>query len=211
MLTLVDRKIEDYAVAKTEATSELLHELIKETYDKTDLPQMLTGPIEGRFLKMMVQVTGARRILEVGTFTGYSALNLAEGLPSDGELTTLELDPQVIAIAKRYFDRSEHGKKIKIIEGPALESIAKLTGTFDLAFIDADKENYLNYYEAILPRLKSGGVILIDNVLWSGRVLNPTDETDAAIVSLNERVCADDRVNKVLLPIRDGIFFVRKK
>lgn len=211
MLTLVDQKIEDYAIAKSEPTEALLKELIAETYEKTEIPQMLTGPIEGRFLKMMVQVSGAKRILEVGMFTGYSALSLAEGLPDGGELMTCEIDPEVIEIAKRYFARSPHGKKISVLPGPALDSIAKLKGPFDLAFIDADKENYLNYYEAILPLLKQGGVLLVDNVLWSGKVLNPKDESDHAIVKLNERVASDDRVNKVLLPVRDGIFFIRKK
>ena len=211
MLTLVDQKIEDYAIAKTEPTEALLKELIAETHEKTEFPQMLIGPIEGRFLKMMVQVTGAKRILEVGMFTGYSALSMAEGLPDDGELLTCELDPEVIEIAKRYFARSPHGQKIKVLEGAGLDSIAKLKGPFDLAFIDADKPNYLNYYEAILPLLKTNGVLLVDNVLWSGKVLNPKDESDHAIVKLNERVSSDDRVNKVLLPVRDGIFFIRKK
>lgn len=211
MLSLVDQKIEDYAIAKSEPTSQLLKELVEETYRRTSLPQMLTGPIEGRFLKLMVQVVNATRVLEIGMFTGYSALSLAEGLPKDGELFTCEIDPEVIAIAKNYFDRSEHGKKIIVCEGPATDSIKKLKGPFDLCFIDADKENYLNYYEAVLPLMRSGGVILVDNVLWSGRVLNPHDESDRAIVSLNERVSTDERVDRVLLPIRDGIFFIRKK
>ncbi len=211
MISLVDEKIEDYAIAKSEPTNSLLQELVDETYRRTSLPQMLTGPIEGRFLKMMVQAIGAKRVLEIGMFTGYSALSLAEGLPVDGELFTCEIDPDVIAIAKSYFARSEHGKKINVCEGPALESIAKLKGSFDLCFIDADKENYLNYYEAVLPLIRTGGVILVDNVLWGGRVLNPKDESDHAIVALNEKVSKDGRVDRVLLPIRDGIFFIRKK
>lgn len=210
MITLVDRKIEDYAIAKSEPTDELLRELVKETYDHVEMPQMLTGPIEGRFIKMMTQVIGAKRVLEIGMFTGYSALSMAEGLPADGELFTCELNPTVIEIAKRYFARSEHGKKIQVLEGPALESIAKLKGPFDLCFIDADKTNYLNYYEAVLPLMRQGGVILIDNVLWSGRVLNPTDDSDRAICALNDRIATDTRVDRVLLPIRDGVFFVRK-
>lgn len=211
MITLVDRKIEDYAIAKSEPTNALLHELVKETYEHVEMPQMLTGPMEGRFIKMMAQVVGAKRVLEIGMFTGYSALSMAEGLPSDGEIFTCEINPVVIAIAKRYFARSEHGGKIHILEGPALESIAKLKAPFDMCFIDADKPNYLNYYEAVLPLMRTGGVILIDNVLWSGRVLNPTDESDRAICALNDRIAIDDRVDRVLLPIRDGVFFVRKK
>lgn len=211
MISLVDQKIEDYAIAKSEPTDKLLQELVDETYRRTSLPQMLTGPIEGRFLKLMVQVANARRVLEIGMFTGYSALSLAEGLPADGELFTCEIDPDVISIAKTYFARSEHGKKIHVCEGPALDSIAKLKGPFDVCFIDADKENYLNYYEAVLPLLRTGGVILIDNVLWSGRVLDPQDSTDRAIAQLNDRLSKDERVDRVLLPIRDGIFFIRKK
>jgi caffeoyl-CoA O-methyltransferase len=211
MLSLVDQKIEDYAIAKSEETGSLLQELVDETHRRTELPQMLTGPIEGRFLKLMVQVINAKRVLEIGTFTGYSALSLAEGLPDDGELLTCEIDPDNIAIAKSYFARTPHGKKITILEGPGLESIKKVKGPIDLCFIDADKENYLNYYEAVLPLLRTGGVILVDNVLWSGKVLDPKDESDKAIVKLNERVASDNRVDKVLLPIRDGIFFIRKK
>ncbi|HEY9790142.1 MAG TPA: class I SAM-dependent methyltransferase [Candidatus Obscuribacterales bacterium] len=211
MISLVDHKIEDYAIAKSEPTSALLQELVKKTHASTELPQMLTGPIEGRFLKMMALMVGAKRILEIGMFTGYSALSMAEALPADGELLTCEIDPKHIAIAKEFYARSEHGKKIKILEGPALKSIEALKGPFDLCFIDADKTNYPNYYEAVLPLMRTGGVILVDNVLWSGRVLNPSSEDDFAIVKLNDRIAKDDRVDRVLLPIRDGVFCVRKK
>lgn len=211
MLTLVAEEIEEYAIAKSEDTEELLKELVAETHRRTTLPQMLTGPIEGRFLKLMVQSISAKRVLEIGMFTGYSALSMAEGLPNDGELFTCELDPEVIAIAKSYFDRSPHGKKIKVLQGEGLTSIKSLKGHFDLCFIDADKTNYVNYYEAVLPLMRTGGVILVDNVLWSGRVLKPSDADDRAIVELNERVALDERVDRVLLPIRDGIFFIRKR
>jgi caffeoyl-CoA O-methyltransferase len=211
MLSLVDEGIEEYSIAKSEQTSELLKELVKETHRNHAAPQMLCGPIEGRFLKMMVKMCGAKRILEIGMFTGYSALSMAEGLPDDGEILTCEIDPKVIATAKSFFERSPHGKKIKVMEGPALDSIKQLTGTIDLCFIDADKTNYPNYYEAVLPLMKTGGVIIVDNVLWSGRVLNPQDEADRAIASLNDKVAKDDRVDRVLLPIRDGIFVIRKK
>ncbi len=211
MLTLVSESIEEYAKAKSEAEGKLLAELTAETVKDMELPQMLCGPIEGRFLKLMIQAIGAKRVLELGTFTGYSALSMAEGLPADGELITCDIDPKSIAMANRYFARSEHGKKITIKEGPGLKTIEKLTGELDLVFIDADKENYSNYYQAVLPKLKKGGVILVDNVLWSGRVLDPKTETDKAIVSFNDMVAKDDRVSAVLLPIRDGIFFIRKK
>lgn len=211
MLTLVSPELEEYSISKTEPTGDLLQELIAVTHKETDMPIMLTGPIEGRFLKMMVQVIGARRVLEIGTFTGYSALNLAEGLPPDGELITCDLDPHCLGIAKSFFARSEHGSKIKVMEGPALESLKRLTGTFDLAFIDADKVNYTNYYEAVLALLKPGGAILIDNVLYGGHVAKPNDENSRAIAQLNDLIAGDERVNRVLLPVRDGIFFVRKK
>lgn len=211
MLTLVSPELEEYAISKSEPTADLLKELVQTTHRETDMPVMLTGPIEGRFLKLMVQVTGARRVLEVGMFTGYSALSLAEGLPSDGELITCDLEPRYIAIAKGFFSRSEHGKKIKVMEGPALDSIKSLTGEFDLVFIDADKTNYINYYEAVLPLLKKGGVILIDNVLYSGHVLRPNCDNSRAIAELNELIALDERVDRVLLPIRDGVFFVRKR
>lgn len=211
MLTLVSPELEQYSISKTEQTGDLLNELIDVTHKETEMPIMLTGPIEGRFLKMMVQVSGARRILEIGTFTGYSALNLAEGLPADGELITCDLDPHCLGIARSFFARSEHGKKIKVMEGPALESLKNLTGTFDLAFIDADKTNYTNYYEAVLKLLKPGGVILIDNVLYSGHAAKPNCDNSRAISELNDLIARDERVNRVLLPVRDGIFFVRKK
>jgi len=211
MLTLTSPGIEEYAQSKTEPTNALLDELHRETHARMEYPQMLTGPIEGSFLRLMVQITGAKSILEIGMFTGYSALSMAEGLPADGKLTTLEINPKCIEFAKKYFERSEHGRKIVVKEGPALESLKQLDGPFDLVFIDADKGNYKNYYEAVLPKLKSGGIILIDNVLWSGAVLDPKTDDDKAIDALNNHVAGDNRVDKVLLTIRDGVFFIRKK
>ncbi len=210
-MLLVEQKIEDYAIAKSEPTSELLQELVAVTYKSTKRPGMITGPIEGRFLKIIAATLGARRILEIGMFTGYSALSMAEALPADGELLTCEISPEHIEIARRFFARSPHGSKIKIMEGAALQTLSKLKGPFDLCFIDADKENYSNYYEGVLPLLRQGGVILVDNVLWSGRVLNPTTDDDRAIAQLNDRVNKDDRVDRVMLPIRDGVFLIRKR
>lgn len=210
-LTLVAQEIEEYAVSKTEPTGELLKELVEVTNKDTEFPIMLTGPIEGRFLKMMVQLTGAKRVLELGMFTGYSALSMAEGLPDDGELITCDLDPTCIAIARKFFARSPHGKKIQIQEGPALESLRSLKGQFDLAFIDADKVNYINYYEAVLALIRPGGAILVDNVLYSGKVVKPSCESSKTIAELNDRIAKDERVDRVLLPIRDGVFLVRKR
>jgi|TARA_B110000881_G_scaffold26466_1_gene19104 caffeoyl-CoA O-methyltransferase len=204
-MDFIDEKIEQYAFDHTSEEGELLRRLEKETYEKLEIPQMTTGRIEARLLKLLARLVGAQRILEIGTFAGYSALSMAEALPEDGTLVTCDEDPVAIAFAQKYFSESPHGKKIKQMEGPALKSIKKLTGTFDMAFIDADKINYSNYYEAILPMIRPGGLIAVDNVLWSGRVLNPQDESDRAIHQFNEQVVKDQRVESVLLTVRDGL------
>ena len=204
-MDFIDEKIEQYAFDHTSEEGELLRRLEKETYEKLEIPQMTTGRIEARLLKLLARLVGAQHILEIGTFAGYSALSMAEALPEDGTLVTCDEDPVAIAFAKKYFSESRHGKKIKQMEGPALESIKKMTGTFDMAFIDADKINYSNYYEAIFPMIRPGGLIAVDNVLWSGRVLNPQDESDRAIHQFNERVVKDQRVESVLLTVRDGL------
>jgi caffeoyl-CoA O-methyltransferase len=211
MITLAPEGIHDYAISKSEPTPALLDELMNETRHKMTSWQMLCGPLEGRFLKMMVLLSQATRILEIGTFTGYSALSMAEALPENGRLTTLDIDPEAVSFAKKYFQRSEHGRKISVMQGPALESLKSLSGPFDMAFIDADKVNYPNYYEAVLPKIKQGGIIITDNVLWGGAVLNPKTEDDRAITQLNDIISKDDRVDRVLLTIRDGVFLVRKR
>ena len=192
-------------------SSELLQDLEKETNAQLEIPQMLTGRIEGRFLKLLVLLTQAKRVLEIGTFSGYGTLSMAEGLPEDGAIITCDNDPAAIAFARGYFEQSPHGKKITLREGPALETIKTLEGPFDMAFIDADKENYLNYYEAVLKILRPGGLIVADNVLWSGRVLDPQDSSDIAIDQFNKKVKNDTRVDQVMLTVRDGIFCIRKK
>jgi len=210
-MDFIDPKIEKYASDHTSPESDLLERLKKETYENLLIPQMLTGRLEGRFLKLLAQLLEARRILEVGTFSGYGSLSMAEALPEDGRLYTCEEDPDAIQMAQKFFDESPHGGKIEILKGQALENIASLKEPLDMAFIDADKVNYLNYYEAILPLIRPGGLIVADNVLWSGRVLNPEDETDHALHRFNETVCKDERVEGVMLPIRDGVFCLRKK
>jgi len=173
---------------------------------------MVVGPLEGAFLKMMVQLVGAKRVLEIGMFTGYSALSMAEVLPDHGRLITCEIDPEPAALARKYFSRSSHGGKIEIKMGSAVETIQSLNGPFDLIFIDADKVNYITYYERALDLLPHTGVILIDNVLWSGDVLNrpALDERTAVLQELNERIVTDRRVSAVLVTIRDGVFVVRR-
>ena len=174
---------------------------------------MLIGPFEGALLAMLVRLTGARRVLEIGTFTGYSALCMAEALPAKGKLTTCEIKPERADIARSFFARSPHGHKIKIHLGPALETLAGLpvSASFDFVFLDADKENYVNYYEAVLPCLRPGGLIVADNVLWSGRVLAPKKKSDRAVVRFNNHVRRDPRVECVMLPVRDGVSLIRKR
>jgi caffeoyl-CoA O-methyltransferase len=159
---------------------------------------------------MLARLVSARRVLELGTFTGYSALVMAEGLPDDGELITCDIDPEVTDIAKRYWSRSPHGGKIELRLGPALETLKTIEGPFDLVFIDADKENYINYWELCLPKTRSGGLLVVDNVLWGGEVLDPKDETDKAIAEFNRHVYKDKRVEVVMLPVRDGLTLAYK-
>jgi caffeoyl-CoA O-methyltransferase len=211
MIALVDEKIETYATQHTSEEPELLARLARETEETMELPQMLTGRLEGNFLRLMVRAIQARRVLEVGMFTGYSALMMASALPDDGRIVTCEVNPKAEQVARRYFAQSPHGHKIDLRMGPALQTIESLDGPFDFVFIDADKENYPAYYDLCLERVRAGGVIVIDNVLWSGQVLNPQDAETRAIVALNEKVLRDDRVDNALLTIRDGVMLAVKK
>ena len=210
-MDIVNPGLERYAFDHTAPEPELLARLFRDTRETMKNPQMLTGRLEGRLLKLLARISGARRILEIGTFTGYSAISMAEGMTADGRLVTCEIDPVHAAFARKYFDQSPHGGKIEIRPGPALDSLESLPGPFDMAFIDADKENYPAYYEKVLERVRAGGLILIDNALWSGSVLAPEDPESAAIASLNKRIAADERVENVLLTVRDGLQLVRKK
>jgi caffeoyl-CoA O-methyltransferase len=204
-------ELENYLESKSDSEGVLLEELKKQTYAQMDRPQMLCGRVESRLLKMLVAILNATRVLEIGTFTGYSALSMAESLPEHGELITLDFDPKAIAFASKFIARSSHAKKIKIIEGPALDSIAKLDGPFDFVFLDADRRNYLNCYHAVLPKVRSGGMIAADNALIRGRVLDPQDESDRGICAFNDYVAQDPSVEKVLLPVRDGLYLIRKR
>jgi len=206
----IDTEVEQFARDHTEPETDLYTRLREETYREMERPEMQVDLIEGRFLKMLVRLTGARMVLELGMFTGYSALMMAEGLPDGGRLITCEIDPKAEAIARRYFAASPHGDKITIRMGPALETIETLTGPLDLVFIDADKSNYANYYEACLRLLKPGGMIVADNVLWSGKVLHPKDADDHAIVAFNRLVQSDPRVENVCLTVRDGMMLAWK-
>ncbi len=195
------------------AESDLCRALREETQRRMETPQMIVGPLEGAFLKMMTQLAQVTSVLEIGMFTGYSALCFAEALPADGRVLTCEIDEEAAALARKYFARSPFGKKIEIRMGPALDTMRHLTGPFDLIFIDADKLNYVNYYRRSLDLLSPQGVMLIDNVLWDGDVLmQPApDEKTAVIQELNRTVAADSRVTAVLVTIRDGVLVIRPK
>lgn len=211
MLTLVPEEIEEYAAAHSTPLPPLLQELVATTQmEMGPLATMLSGQIEGLLLQTLIASVRARRVLEIGMFTGFSALLMAEALPADGELITCDINPKAIEIAQSFFDRSPHGKKITIKQGPALETIRGLSGPFDLVFIDADKGGYIGYYEAVLPMLAPNGVMAVDNVLWSGRVLDPKEDDDRAIVAFNEHVSRDERVTNVILTVRDGVMLVRR-
>jgi caffeoyl-CoA O-methyltransferase len=212
MIALVDEAIERYALAHTSPVPALLDELREVTHAQTELPQMQVGPVEGTFLKLLVQLSGARRVVEIGTFTGYSGLMMASGLPDDGRLVTCDVDEAVTAIARDFFDRSGHGHKIEIRLGPALETLSALEGPFDLVFIDADKESYPSYLDAVAPKMPSGALLVADNVLWSGRVADPADRAPSteALRAFSAKLAADDRFEQVMLTVRDGITLARR-
>ena len=213
MSFIVPEEIEGYAEAHTTPPSELLAELAEETKATLEAPQMLTGTIEGRLLEQLVHALQAKRVLELGTFSGYSSLSMAAGLPEGGHIDTCEVSEQHAEVARRYHSRSPYGDRITIHLGPALETIERLGGEWDFVFIDADKENYANYYEALLPRLAPTGLMAIDNTLWSGRVLDKGDdeETTRVIRELNDRIAADDRAIAVQLTVRDGVTLIRRR
>ncbi len=211
MIEIVQKDVENYAKNHSKPEDILLQELREFTSKNTTSPQMLSGALEGNFLKMVVALTGAKRILEIGTFTGYSALWMAQGMQQDGEIITCDASSEHALIAKRYFDRSPYKNQIHIQVGPALETLQTLHAPFDVAFIDADKANYCAYYDKCVELVRSGGSILVDNTLWSGAVLDPKEKSDKAIHALNEKILNDPRVDSVLLTIRDGIQWVIKK
>ncbi|MBA3654943.1 MAG: class I SAM-dependent methyltransferase, partial [Actinobacteria bacterium] len=205
---VVDPAIEAYAAAHTTAPSDHLLKVAEATRSaEGGMSRMMVGALEGRFLEFLVFMTGARRIVEIGTFTGYSALSMAEALPDDGRIVTCEFDPKRAEMARSHFDASPHAAKIEVRVGPAVDTIAALDGPFDLVFIDADKPNYSNYYEAVLPKLADDGLIAADNTLWSGQVIDDKDDSEGtvAIRRFNDAVAADNRVICVQLTVRDGV------
>ncbi len=207
----LSEKIEEYSERHTRELSDLHQRLWQETHEKTSSPGMMVGTIEGALLRLLVRLTAAKRVLEIGMFTGYSALAMAAALPEDGQLITCDVNPGTSEIARRYFASSPHGYKIEIKLGPATETLKNLQGPFDLCFIDADKQGYGAYYDACIDLVRRGGLIVLDNMLQSGRVLNPADPASRIIAALNDRIQRDERVENVLLPIRDGIMLAYRR
>ncbi len=210
---MVDETIQNYAEEFTSGEGDLLAEISRRTYAERDDKAMLSSFYQGRLLSMFSRMIQPRRILEIGTFMGYSALCLAEGLTTDGKLLTLDIEPETNRIAKGFWSQSELGSKIESYLGNASEIITQLDETFDLVFIDADKPAYANYYDLVFPKVRVGGVIIADNVLRGGRVLDAAngDENTIALDAFNRKVQADERVSNILLAVRDGLMLVRKE
>src|SRR5690606_9548529 len=211
-MDFLPEKINDYVEKHSQPEPELLQKLNRETWQKMIAPRMLSGHLQGRVLSMLSKLIQPKNILEIGTYTGYSALCLAEGMQENGELHTIDINEELVDFQRKYFDESDYGKQIFQHLGNALEIIPKLNKTFDLVFIDADKNNYPNYLQIILPKLKKGSVILSDNVLWSGKVvedLKEDDEDTKALLQYNKLLVQHPKLETVLLPIRDGLTISR--
>lgn len=213
-MNFVDPAIEEYAEQHTTPESDVLTHVAEETRANLDSPQMMVGPLAGRLLEMLVFATRARRVLEIGGFSGYSAISMAGGLADGGTITSCEIDPVRAEVARGHIEQAGLSDRIEVVLGPALDTIATLEGPFDLVFIDANKEGYVDYFEAALPLLADTGLIVADNTLWSGRVLSDGSDDDAdtaAIKRFNDHVADDPRVINVQLTLRDGMTVIRKK
>ena len=211
---MIDPKLEKYSEDHTSKESEVLYRLNRETHIKALMPRMLSGHLQGQLLSMISQMIQPKSILEIGTYTGYSAICLAKGLGIDGVIHTIEKNPEHETMAKKYFLEAGIEHQVNYHPGNAMDIIPELKEVFDLVFIDADKDNYLNYYNLVLDKLKPGGYILVDNVLWSGKVLTKPDSKDKealGIIEFNDFIQQDEQVDNVLLPMRDGLMLIRKK
>ena len=211
MAGIVQPEVERYVEEHTTPPDPRLERLARETRERLALPQMLTGRVEGRFLEMLVWTSRAERVLELGTYSGYSALSMAAALPPGGRVVTCEVAPDHAEFAQHHIDASPYADRIELRVGPALDTLAALEGPFDLVFIDADKGNYRNYYEAVLPKLAERGLIAVDNTLWSGRVADDSDDSESTVAmrEFNDAVAADPRVVSAQLTVRDGITLIR--
>lgn len=206
-----DPEIEKYCIDHSKPLPDFLNELDRETHLKTTMPRMLSGSIQGSFLKMMASLVGARYIVEVGTFTGYSAICMALGMPAEGRLISLEVDEEMRPFHNKYFPKAGVENKIEVKFGDAMELIPELEDGIDLVFIDADKKNYPHYYDMLLPKVRQGGLILADNVLWSGKVLQDNQDKNTEVLkAFNKKVTEDPRVENFLSYIRDGLMMCRK-
>lgn len=212
-MKFTDEKIENYSLQMSNKPSENCDLIESYTRENVDMHQMLIGKLEASIFGLLIRLVNAKNVLEIGTFTGYSALAMAEQLPNDGKVITLDINEINGKLAKSFWDKSPHGSKITQILGPALDSIDNLNEKFDLVFIDADKENYLNYLNKTLPMLSENGIIVLDNVLWGGRVIDENDNNSSTlgIREVNEYVANSDDLYATLLPIRDGIFVIKKQ
>lgn len=213
-MDFIDEKIEAYASGHSSPESELLHQLNRETHLKILQPRMLSGHLQGRMLSMFSHMIRPKRILEIGTYTGYSALCLAEGLADTGELHSIDINEELNDFVQKYVKDAGYEEQIKLHVGNALDIIPELKEDWDIVFIDADKNNYINYYKLLIDKLKSGAYIIADNVLWSGKVLEKYDSQDEdtkTLIDFNQMIQADERVENVLFPIRDGLMVARVK
>jgi caffeoyl-CoA O-methyltransferase len=209
---IVDEAIERYAEEHTTPVDPFFERLAEETREKSTAPQMMVGLLEGRLLELLVRQTKAKSVLELGTFTGWSSISMARGLPPGGRIVTCDITPETTEIARRYAEEAGVADRIDYRLGPGLETLETLDGPFDLVFIDADKPNYTNYYEAVLPKLAGDGLVVADNVLWSGRVVeDDPDESTRAIKAFNDHVMADERVECVMLTVRDGMLLIWRR
>ena len=208
-MDFLDKKIEAYSILHTSSESNLLNDLNRETNAKVMNPRMLSGHLQGRILALLSKMISPK-IIEIGTYTGYSALCLAEGLEKNGEIHTIDINEEYTSIANKYFDKSKYKHNIKSFVGNGIDVIKDLNYNYQLAFIDADKSNYSNYYDALIDKIDKGGIIIADNVLWSGKVIKKMDHDTLAIDNYNKKIIKDPRVETLLLPIRDGIMVTRK-
>lgn len=213
-MEFISKELSDYCENNTTPESEILSKLNRETHLKVVSPRMLSGHLQGRFLSFISKLQQPKLIVEIGTYTGYSALCLAEGLAKDGKLISIDLNEETSSFAKSFISKTEYANQIELVLADAKEFVTTINETIDLVFIDADKKNYLNYYHLIIDKIKSGGLIIADNVLWSGKITMPEKEMDRETLALhqfNQFVQQDNRVENILLPIRDGLMMVRKK
>ena len=212
MSFIVNEDVERYAHERSAPDPGFFRRLEEETRANTTAPQMMVGPLEGQFLGWLVRLSGAHRVLEIGTFTGYSSISMALAIREGGRIVSIDVNEETTAVARRYAEEAGVADRIDYRVGPALHELEQLDGPFDLVFIDADKPNYANYYEAVLPKLSQEGFMVADNVLWSGRVVEDDgDESTRAIKAFNEHVAADERVECLMLTVRDGMTLIRPR